>query len=105
MKKTARDRKRIPIELPAIATSMNGGVLSNKRTDTVIARGVKTWEATAFQAGLDHVKVELTLQYRLKSNELGDDDDWKNTDTIEELRGFQAENHLTGVVEEELPPI
>lgn len=81
----------------------DGGVLSNKRTDTVIARGVKTWEATAFQAGLDHVKVELTLQYRLKSNELGDDDDWKNTDTIEELRGFQAENHLTGVVEEELP--
>ena len=32
----------------------DGGVLSNKRTDTVIARGVKTWEATAFQAGLDH---------------------------------------------------
>lgn len=81
----------------------DGGVLSNKRTDTVIARGVKTWEATAFQAGLDHVKVELTLQYRLKNNEWNDDDGWQNTDTKEELRGFQAENHLTGVVEEELP--
>lgn len=51
MKKTARDRERTSIELPGNRYVYDGGVLSNKRTDTVIARGVKNLGGDSIPGG------------------------------------------------------
>ena len=55
----------------------DGGTLSNRRKGTTYATAIKSWEAAAFQAQLDGVKVEFTLQSRPKGESTGSEDGWE----------------------------
>lgn len=50
----------------------DGGTLSNRRKGTTNATAVKSWEAAAFQAQLNDVRVEFTLQVRPKGESTDD---------------------------------
>lgn len=65
----------------------NGGILLNRITDTTIVSGTKIWNAAAFQAAFDGVKVTL----RLYSRPAGSDEEWEKTDTIHKMENFSAE--------------
>ncbi len=68
----------------------DGGTLSNRRTGSVQTSATKDWDASAFQAEFEDVKVVLTLQSRPAGSEAA----WENTETTAELDKFYAE-HLT----------
>ena len=68
----------------------DGGILSNRRTGSVQTSATKDWDASAFQAEFEDVKVVLTLQSRPAGSEAA----WENTETTAELDKFYAE-HLT----------
>lgn len=68
----------------------NWGLLQNRISDTVTARVTKTWDAAAFQAGFQDVRVELQLESRLKGSEL--EEDWKPVEGKKlVLEGFEPE--------------
>ena len=68
----------------------DGGILSNRRTGSVETSVTKDWDASAFQAEFEDVKVVLTLQ----SRPAGSEEAWEDTETTAELDDFYAE-HLT----------
>lgn len=68
----------------------DGGILSNRRTGSVQTGATKDWDASAFQAEFEDVKVVLTLQ----SRPAGSEEAWEDTETTAELDDFYAE-HLT----------
>ena len=66
----------------------NGGVLSNRRNDTVTVGVTKIWKAAAFQADFEETAVKLVLQSRAK----GSEDAWENTDTSVTMSDFYSEH-------------
>lgn len=70
----------------------DGGILSNRRTGSVQTSATKEWDASAFQAEFEDVKVVLTLQSRPAG--VTPEAEWKDTGTTAELDDFYAE-HLT----------
>lgn len=70
----------------------DGGTLSNRRTGSVQTSATKDWDASAFQAEFEDVKVVLTLQSRPAG--VTPEAEWENTGTTAELDEFYAE-HLT----------
>lgn len=70
----------------------DGGILSNRRTGSVQTSATKDWDASAFQAEFEDVKVELTLQSRPAG--VTPEAEWENTGTTAKLDEFYAE-HLT----------
>lgn len=70
----------------------DGGILSNRRTGSVQTSATKDWDASAFQAEFEDVKVVLTLQSRPAG--VTPEAEWENTGTTAELDEFYAE-HLT----------
>ena len=76
----------------------DGGTISNRITDTVAASATKIWKAAAFQSEFEDVRIELTLQQRVR----GSGDQWQNTDEKELIDGFFAEN-LSAEVSRRMP--
>lgn len=76
----------------------DGGTVSNLLTGTTFVSVEKIWNAMAFQSELYDVKVEFTLQRRLK----GTDDPWENTGDTKILENFIAEQ-LTRSFTKEMP--
>ena len=66
----------------------NNGTLSNRLTGQVQTTVTKVWEASAFQAALDDVAVELTAYQKVK----GSEDAPTPTETTIVLHDFYAEN-------------
>ena len=70
----------------------NNGTLSNRLTGQVQTTVTKVWEASAFQAALDDVAVELTAYQRVKVDEGINNNPWVETDETIVLHDFYAEN-------------
>ena len=71
----------------------NNGTLSNRLTGQVQTTVTKVWEASAFQAALDDVAVELTAYQRVKVAEgIENTNLWVETDETIVLHDFYAEN-------------
>lgn len=75
------------------------GTLSNRRVGQTHTRVTKTWEAAAFQAELEDVTVELTLEYRpLNEDGTAAEEEWRTyykedgTPLTQTIQGFYAEN-------------
>lgn len=75
------------------------GTLSNRRVGQTHTRVTKTWEAAAFQAELEDVTVELTLEYRpLNEDGTPAEEEWRTyykedgTPLTQTIQGFYAEN-------------
>lgn len=75
------------------------GTLSNRRVGQTHTRVTKTWEAAAFQAVLEDVTVELTLEYRpLNEDGTPAEEEWRTyykedgTPLTQTIQGFYAEN-------------
>ena len=78
----------------------DGGTVSNLLTGTTFVSVEKTWNAMAFQSELYDVKVEFSLQKRLK----GTGELWESTGDIKILENFIAEK-LTQSFTKEMPSI
>ena len=76
----------------------DGGTVSNLLTGTTFVSVEKTWNAMAFQSELYDVKVEFSLQKRLK----GTGEPWESTGDIKILENFIAEK-LTQSFTKEMP--
>lgn len=78
----------------------NGGILSNRVTNTATASVTKIWKAAAYQAAFEDVAVEFTLYVRVKPEEGSEtnvDADWKKyqedgKDVTCVLHDFSAES-------------
>lgn len=75
------------------------GTLSNRRVGQTHTRVTKIWEAAAFQAELEDVTVELTLEYRpLNEDGTPAEEEWRTyyeedgTPLTQTIQGFYAEN-------------
>ena len=83
----------------------NGGVLSNRRSGTVVTRAAKEWKASAFQADFTGVQVELTLQ----SRPAGSREEWQNARgadgraVVRTLEGFSSESMIAELPAEAYP--
>ncbi len=75
----------------------DGGTISNRIYEECTVSAEKSWKAAAFQADFEDVRVELTLQSRVKGSA-----EWKNTQITETMEEFIAEN-LTATVSRSMP--
>ena len=69
----------------------DGGVLLNRIEGTTTVSAVKEWKASAFQAAFGDVRIELTLQSRVKADNDSEDNEWTDTGVTRTMENFSAE--------------
>ncbi len=69
----------------------NGGAIVNQINETVTTKVEKTWAAAAYQDAFQDVRVEMTLQSRVKGSEVWGNVQKNGTTVTVNLEGFTAE--------------
>lgn len=73
----------------------DGGVLLNRIEGMTTVSASKIWKSAAFQADLENITIELTLQSK---STIGNDE-WKDTGISKTMKDFSAEIFVDGISE------